>query len=71
MRIACDWGHGTGQDRGAEGYLNEEKVIREYGPLVIEGLQNLGHTVINVTPTQAGLTLNQSLAYRVNCRLVV
>ena len=66
MKIAVDFGHGTGQDRGAEGYLNEEQVIREYGPLVIAGLQKLGHTVINVTPTQAGLTLNQSLAYRVN-----
>ena len=66
MKIAVDFGHGTGQDRGASGYLNEEKVIREYGPLVIVGLQKLGHTVINVTPTMAGLTLDQSLAYRVN-----
>ena len=66
MRIACDFGHGTGQDRGTEGYLNEEKVIREYGPLVIGGLQKLGHTVYNVTPTMAGLTLDQSLGYRVN-----
>ena len=66
MKIAVDFGHGTGQDRGASGYLNEEKVIREYGPLVIAGLQKLGHTVYNVTPTQGGLTLGQSLAYRVN-----
>jgi len=66
MRISVDFGHGTGEDRGAEGYLNEEKVIREYGPLVIEGLKKLGHTVLNCTPTQAGLTLAQSLAYRVN-----
>lgn len=66
MKIAVDFGHGTGQDRGASGYLNEEKVIREYGPLVIAGLKKLGHTVYNVTPTMAGLTLNQSLAYRVN-----
>jgi len=66
MRIGVDFGHGTGQDRGANGYLNEENIIREYGPLVIAGLQKLGHTVYNVTPTQPGLTLDQSLAYRVN-----
>lgn len=66
MKIAVDFGHGTGQDRGASGYLNEERVIREYAPLVIAGLQKLGHTVINVTPTQLDLTLGQSLAYRVN-----
>lgn len=66
MRISVDYGHGTGEDRGASGYLNEEQVIREYGPLVIEGLKKLGHTVLNCTPTQAGLTLAQSLGYRVN-----
>ncbi|MBX4259717.1 N-acetylmuramoyl-L-alanine amidase (plasmid) [Clostridium estertheticum] len=66
MRISVDFGHGTGEDRGAEGYLNEEKVIREYGPLVIAGLEKLGYTVLNCTPTMAGLTLAQSLAYRVN-----
>jgi len=66
MRISVDYGHGTGQDRGADGYLNEEKVIREYGPKVIAGLQALGHTLCNCTPIQAGLSLSQSLAYRVN-----
>ena len=66
MNIGIDYGHGTGEDRGAEGYLNEEKVIREYGPLIIVGFQKLGHIVYNITPTQAGLTLGQSLAYRVN-----
>ena len=66
MNIAVDYGHGTGEDRGAEGYLNEEKVIREYGPLVIAGFQKLGHSVFNITPTQEGLTLGQSLSYRVN-----
>lgn len=66
MKIAIDFGHGTGQDRGAEGYLNEEKIIREYGELVIDALKLLGHTVINVTPTTPNLTLGQSLAYRVN-----
>ena len=67
MKIAADFGHCTsGQDRGANGYLSEEAVDREYGAAVIKGLQKLGHTVINVTPTQSGLTLAQSLAYRVN-----
>lgn len=66
MKIAVDFWHGTGQDRGASGYFNEEKVIREYGTLVIVGLQKAGRTVINVTPTMDGLTLNQSLSYRVN-----
>lgn len=66
MKIAIDFGHGTGEDRGSVGYLNEENVIREYGPLVINELVRLGHTVINVTPMQPNLTLGQSLAYRVN-----
>ncbi|MEW9093817.1 MAG: N-acetylmuramoyl-L-alanine amidase [Clostridiaceae bacterium] len=66
MKIAVDFGHGTGEDRGSIGYFNEEKIIREYGSLVVEGLKKLGHTIINVTPTQSNLTLAQSLAYRVN-----
>lgn len=39
MKIAVDFGHGTGQDRGAEGYRNEESTVREFGTLVIEGLK--------------------------------
>ena len=67
MRIAIDLGHDlNGGDTGAGGYLIETTVNRQYGPLVIAGLQKLGHTVCNVTPTQSGLTLAQSLAYRVN-----
>lgn len=66
MRIGIDEGHGTGGDRGVNGYLNEEKVIREYAALIITGFQKLGDTVFNITPTQSGLTLGQSLAYRVN-----
>lgn len=64
--IAIDFGHGTGQDRGAVGYLNEEITVREFGPLIIEGLKKRGIIVYDVTPKQAGLTLAQSLAYRVN-----
>ncbi|HEY5563935.1 MAG TPA: N-acetylmuramoyl-L-alanine amidase [Clostridiaceae bacterium] len=70
MRIAIDLGHslnGSGSgDTGAGGYLIETVVNRQYGALVIAGLQKLGHTVINVTPAQSELTLGQSLAYRVN-----
>ena len=67
MRIAIDLGHTlSGGDTGARGYLIETNVNRQYGSLVIAGLQKLGHTVCNVTPTQSGLSLAQSLAYRVN-----
>lgn len=65
MKIAIDFGHGTGQDRGAVGILSEENVIRQYGPILINNLKSLGHTIINVTPGP-NLTLNQSLAARVN-----
>jgi N-acetylmuramoyl-L-alanine amidase len=65
--ITIDFAHGTGEDRGAEGYLNEEKVVREYGPLIIAGLQKLGYIVYDCTPLAfPALTLAQSLAYRVN-----
>ena len=67
MVITYDFGHGTGQDRGASGYRNEEKDCREYGALAIKKLQSLGHTCYNCTPPASpALTLGQSLAYRVN-----
>ena len=67
MVTTYDFGHGTGQDRGAEGYRNEEHDCREYGALVIKKLQALGHTCYNCTPPASpALTLGQSLAYRVN-----
>lgn len=67
MIVSYDFGHGTGQDRGAEGYRNEEHDCREYGALVIKKLQALGHTCYNCTPPASpALTLGQSLAYRVN-----
>ncbi|MBZ9615277.1 N-acetylmuramoyl-L-alanine amidase [Clostridium estertheticum] len=62
--ISWDEGHGTGQDRGAEGFLNEEKVIREYAPICIAELQRHGHTLINCNPPNAPMTVNESLAYR-------
>lgn len=67
MIITYDFGHGTGGDRGASGYRNEEKDCREYGALVIQKLQKLGHTCYDCTPAASpALTLGQSLAYRVN-----
>jgi len=64
MRISYDFGHGTGEDRGADGIVNEETEIRKYAPIAIQLLENAGHTCINCTPTQAGLTLDESLSYR-------
>lgn len=67
LKIAVDLGHCTsGEDRGANGYLNEETIDRGYGFLVVKGLQKLGHMIINVTPIYPNLTLAQSLAFRVN-----
>jgi N-acetylmuramoyl-L-alanine amidase len=67
MIITYDFGHGTGQDRGASGYRNEEHDCREYGTLVIQKLRKLGHTCYDCTPAASpALTLGQSLAYRVN-----
>ncbi|MFL0197020.1 N-acetylmuramoyl-L-alanine amidase [Clostridium sp. WILCCON 0269] len=67
MIMTYDFGHGTGQDRGASGYLNEETVIRQYGPIVVAKLTKLGHTLYDCTPPASpALTLPQSLAYRVN-----
>ncbi|WP_411680410.1 N-acetylmuramoyl-L-alanine amidase [Clostridium thailandense] len=67
MVITYDFGHGTGEDRGAEGYRNEEHDCREYGALVIKKLQSLGHTCYDCTPPASpALSLSQSLAYRVN-----
>ena len=63
MRICCDFGHGVPYDGGAIGILNEEKVVREYGPLVISKLQALGHEVLNVTPSTA-TSLGNSLSQR-------
>ncbi|KOF56822.1 hypothetical protein AGR56_09180 [Clostridium sp. DMHC 10] len=66
MTISYDFGHGTGQDRGAEGYLNEEKEIRTYAPIAIAALQRAGHNCVNCTPTQGRMSLQESLTYRTN-----
>ena len=64
MIISYDYGHGTGNDRGANGYVNEEAKIREYGPVCVNELIRRGHTLINCTPTNASMGLNESLAFR-------
>lgn len=66
MVITYDYGHGTGQDRGAEGYLNEEKEIRTYAPYCINALMRAGYKCVNCTPTQVGMSLQESLSYRTN-----
>lgn len=64
MLISFDLGHGVGQDVGADGYVNEEREIRKYGPIVVNELMRRGHRLINCTPTNASMGLNESLAYR-------
>lgn len=66
MVISYDYGHGTGQDRGAEGFLNEENCIRQYAPYTINALMRAGYKCVNCTPTQAGMSLQGSLSYRTN-----
>jgi len=62
--ISYDFGHQAGQDIGASGFLNEQKVIREYAPIAIAELERHGHTCINCTPPNNAMIVNQSLAYR-------
>ena len=65
MKIAIDLGHGVGQDRGASSkYIAEETIIDNVGGLVINKLKALGHTVIEVRPSQAS-SVSNSLVQRV------
>ncbi|MBX4266521.1 N-acetylmuramoyl-L-alanine amidase [Clostridium estertheticum] len=64
--ISYDLGHQAGDDVGADGFVNEEKVIRAYAPVCINLLTKAGYTLINCTPPNNAMTVNQSLAYRVN-----
>lgn len=68
MIISYDYGHMKGgEDGAAVGILDEYKVVREYGAVVIKYLQQAGHTCLNCTPPDnSGMTLMQSLQYRVN-----
>lgn len=65
MKIAVDLGHGIGQDRGAVGIIAEEQIINSVGELVIQGLEKQGNEVIEVRPRVSGISVSQSLNYRV------
>ena len=65
MIISYDYGHGTGNDRGASGKVIEDVEIRKYGPVCVNELMRRGHTLINCTPS-GNMTLQQSLSYRVD-----
>ena len=65
MPIAIDLGHGVGQDRGAEGIVTEESIINAVGALVIAKLKALGHSVLEVRPSQAN-SVSDSLIKRVD-----
>lgn len=51
----------TGGDGCAEDILNEIDVVNSYYPYVIEGLQALGHEVLDVTPSEGYRSLSDSL----------
>lgn len=53
LKIAIDFGHGVGQDRGAVGFIAEEDIINSVGTLVLAKLVTLGHTIIEVRPSNA------------------
>lgn len=63
MKVSIDLGHGIGLDRGAVGRIPEEDIINAVGGLVISKLENLGHEVIQVRPTDT-YTVNESLYAR-------
>jgi len=63
MKIAIDFGHGVGSDRGAVGFIAEETIINSVGTLVVNKLNVLGHTVIEVRPTSAS-SVGDSLSQR-------
>ena len=65
MIFGIDKGHGIGKDRGAVGVIAEETIINAIGDLVINKLINIGHTVIELRPTNTN-TVNESLYARYN-----
>ncbi|AJA49518.1 N-acetylmuramoyl-L-alanine amidase [Clostridium pasteurianum DSM 525 = ATCC 6013] len=67
MIISYDFGHmANGADTSANGIVYEYAEIRRYAPVAIQVLEQAGHKCINCTPIQSGISLNESLAYRVN-----
>ena len=63
MKFGIDLGHGVGKDRGAVGVIAEETIINTIGILVISKLKSLGHTVVDLRPTNT-ITVNDSLYAR-------
>ena len=63
MKFGIDLGHGVGKDRGAVGVIAEENIINTIGILVISKLKSLGHTVVDLRPTNT-ITVNDSLYAR-------
>lgn len=63
MKIGLDLGHGVGSDRGAFGFIAEESIINDVGNLVVNKLNTLGHTVIEVRPTSVS-SVSDSLGQR-------
>lgn len=66
MKIALDFGHGVGADRGAVGHITEESVIDEVGNALVNLLRQQGHEIIKTRPKYAS-SLRESLSSR--CRL--
>lgn len=63
MKIGIDLGHRIGKDRGAVGYIAEEKIINDVGNLVIDKLRKMGHIVVELRPDSA-TTVQDSLYKR-------
>lgn len=61
MKIFVRFGHST-KFQGANGYLNEVSVIREYAPWVAQTLYYAGHDVHTFDPDTTGATYSTSSA---------
>jgi len=67
MRISYDYGHmPNGNDLSANGIVYEYAEIRKYAPICVAELVRHGHELINCTPTGTDMSLDASLAYRVD-----
>jgi N-acetylmuramoyl-L-alanine amidase len=65
--ISYDLGHMEGgQDTSANGIVYEYAGIRAYAPVTINELMRQGYTLVNCTPPNGSMSLQESLDYRVN-----
>ncbi|WP_055665723.1 N-acetylmuramoyl-L-alanine amidase [Desnuesiella massiliensis] len=64
MKFGVDIGHNVAYDIGAQGIRKEDELTKEVGIKLMERLRNLGHTVVNCTPSSAS-NLGDSLYKRV------